>query len=362
MLFHLLFPLADQFTPFNLFRYLTFRSGGAVVTALCISFIFGPRIIAWLRSKQAEGQPIRLDGPEGHLVRKKGTPTMGGFLILTALILSTLLWADLTNGYVWVTLFVTVGFGAVGFFDDYKKLTRRSSKGLSGRGKLAAQIIIGAIAALAIVALTRGSIGTSLAVPFFKSVLINLGWFFVPMAVLVMTGASNAVNLTDGLDGLAIVPSMIAAGCFALIAYLVGNAVFANYLQINHVPGTGELTVFCAALVGSALGFLWFNAPPAMVFMGDTGSLSIGGALGVISVITKHELVLGIIGGLFVLETISVIVQVASFKLTGKRVFRMAPLHHHFEKKGWQEPTIVIRFWIIASILAIAGLSTLKLR
>jgi phospho-N-acetylmuramoyl-pentapeptide-transferase len=362
MLFHLLYPLADQFAVLNLFRYLTFRSGGAVVTALLISFLCGPRIIAWLRSKQAEGQPIRLDGPEGHLVRKKGTPTMGGFLILLALAVSTLLWADLSNGYIWVTLFVTVGFGAIGFFDDYQKLTKRSSKGLSSRGKLAAQVVISGIAAIAIVLLTRGPLGTSLAVPFFKNVLFDLGWLFVPFAILVMTGASNAVNLTDGLDGLAIVPSMIAAGCFALIAYLVGNVVFANYLQIHHVPGAGELTVFCAAMVGAALGFLWFNAPPAMVFMGDTGSLSIGGALGVIAVITKHELVLAIIGGLFVLETISVIVQVASFKLTGKRVFRMAPLHHHFEKKGWQEPTIVIRFWIIASILAIAGLSTLKLR
>ena len=362
MLFYLLFPLADRFQAFNLFRYLTFRSGGAVVTALLISFVCGPSIIAWLRSKQAEGQPIRLDGPESHLVRKKGTPTMGGFLILLALAVSTLLWADLTNGYIWVTLFVTVGFGAIGFFDDYQKLTKRSSKGLSSRGKLVAQIVISGIAAVAIVMLTHGSLGTSLAVPFFKNVLIDLGWLFVPLAILVMTGASNAVNLTDGLDGLAIVPSMIAAGCFALISYLVGNLVFANYLQIHHVPGAGELCVFCAAMVGSALGFLWFNSPPAMVFMGDTGSLSIGGALGVIAVITKHELVLAIVGGLFVLETISVIVQVTSFKLTGKRVFRMAPLHHHFEKKGWQEPTIVIRFWIIASILAIAGLSTLKLR
>jgi phospho-N-acetylmuramoyl-pentapeptide-transferase len=362
MLFHILFPLADRFEPLNLFRYLTFRSGGAVVTALFISFFFGPRVIAWLRSKQAEGQPIRLDGPESHLLRKKGTPTMGGFLILLALTVSTLLWADLSNGYVWVTLFVTLGFGAIGFFDDYQKLTRRSSKGLSGRKKLMAQLAIGTIAAVADVMLTRGTLGTSFAVPFFKNALFNLGWFFVPIAVFVMTGASNAVNLTDGLDGLAIVPAMIAAGCFALIAYLVGNTVFSNYLQINHVAGTGELAVFCAALVGSALGFLWFNAPPAMVFMGDTGSLAIGGALGVIAVITKHELVLAIIGGLFVLETISVIVQVASFKLTGRRVFRMAPLHHHFEKKGWQEPTIVIRFWIIASILAIAGLSTLKLR
>jgi phospho-N-acetylmuramoyl-pentapeptide-transferase len=368
MLFHLLFPLADQFGPFNLFRYLTFRSGGAMVTALLISFALGPRVIAWLKSRQAEGQPIRLEGPESHLVRKKGTPTMGGFLILFALIVSTLLWADLRDGYVWVILFVTVAFGAIGFFDDYKKLTKRSSSGLSGRRKLLAEIAVGALAAIAIMMLTRGPaitppwLGTALAVPFFKNVLLDLGWFFVPVAVFVITGASNAVNLTDGLDGLAIVPAMIAAGCFALIAYLSGNLVFANYLQIHHIPGAGELAVFCAALIGSGLGFLWFNAPPAMVFMGDTGSLSIGGALGVISVITKHELVLAIIGGLFVLETVSVIVQVASFKLTGKRVFRMAPLHHHFEKQGWQEPTIVIRFWIIASILAIAGLSTLKLR
>jgi phospho-N-acetylmuramoyl-pentapeptide-transferase len=368
MLFHLLFPLADQFGPFNLFRYLTFRSGGALVTALFLSFAMGPRVIAWLKSKQAEGQPIRLDGPEGHLVRKKGTPTMGGFLILSALTISTLLWADLSNGYVWVTLFVTAAFGGIGFFDDYKKLTKRSSSGLSGRRKLAAELAVGAVAAIAVILLTRGpnvvppGLGTSLAVPFFKNVLINFGWFFVPVAMFVITGASNAVNLTDGLDGLAIVPAMIAAGCFALIAYLSGNLNFANYLQIHHVQGAGELAVFCAALIGSGLGFLWFNAPPAMVFMGDTGSLSIGGALGIISVVTKHELVLAIIGGLFVLETVSVIVQVASFKMTGKRVFRMAPLHHHFEKKGWQEPTIVIRFWIIASVLAIAGLSTLKLR
>jgi phospho-N-acetylmuramoyl-pentapeptide-transferase len=367
MLFHLLFPHADQFTAFNLFRYLTFRSGGAMVTAMLISFAMGPRVIAWLKSKQAEGQPIRLDGPESHLMRKKGTPTMGGFLILLALVVSTLLWVDLTNGYVWVTLFVTIGFGAIGFFDDYKKLTKRSSAGLSSRGKLLAQIAISAIAAYAIIWLTRdASIKTALAVPFFKNVLIELGWPlalpFVALAVFVITGASNAVNLTDGLDGLAIVPAMIAAGCFAFIAYLTGNLNFSNYLQIHHVAGAGELAVFCAALIGAGVGFLWYNAPPAMVFMGDTGSLSIGGAIGTIAVIAKHELVLAIIGGLFVLETVSVIVQVASFKLTGKRVFRMAPLHHHFEKKGWQEPTIVIRFWIIASILAIAGLSTLKLR
>jgi phospho-N-acetylmuramoyl-pentapeptide-transferase len=362
MLYHLLLPLADKFEPFNIFRYITFRSGGAVVTALFISFLCGQPIINWLRSIQREGQPIRTDGPESHLIAKKGTPTMGGFLILLALVSSTLLWADLSNLYVWITLFVTVGFGGVGFLDDYRKLANRSHRGVPGRVRLLAEIAIATIAAVAVVFVTRAPLATAFAVPFFKTVLVQLGWFIVPVAVFVVAGASNAVNLTDGLDGLAIVPTMIAASCFMLIAYLVGNVVFATYLQIQHVPGTGELAVFCAAMVGAGLGFLWFNAPPAMVFMGDTGSLSIGAALGIVAVITKHELVLAIIGGLFVLETVSVIVQVASFKLTGKRVFRMAPLHHHFERKGWQEPTIVIRFWIIASILAIAGLSTLKLR
>ncbi|MCG8597227.1 MAG: phospho-N-acetylmuramoyl-pentapeptide-transferase [Kiloniellales bacterium] len=362
MLFNLLTPLSDEFIVFNLFRYLTFRSGGAVLTALIISFVLGPRIIAWLRRIQKEGQPIREDGPESHLVAKAGTPTMGGVLILLAISISTLLWADLTNGYVWAILIITVGFGLIGFTDDYLKLTHRSSRGLSGRIKLLAQILISLAATLWIMDISPDSMSQHLAVPFFKDLLLNLGWFFVGLAIFVMVGASNAVNLTDGLDGLAIVPVMIAAACFGFIAYLVGNAVFANYLQIHFVPGTGELAVFCAALVGASLGFLWFNAPPAMVFMGDTGSLSCGGALGGIAVITKHELVLAVIGGVFVLETVSVIVQVASFKLTGKRVFRMAPLHHHFEKKGWHEPTIVIRFWIIASILALAGLATLKLR
>ena len=362
MLFNFLVPLSDDFIVFNLFRYLTFRSGGAVITALIISFILGPKIISWLKSKQGEGQPIREDGPEGHLLTKKGTPTMGGFLILIAITISTLLWADLKNGYVWAVLLVTGGFGMVGFVDDYLKLTQRNTKGLPGRAKLIAQIIIGGSATYWIMQLGPDTMATHLAVPFFKSLLINFGWFFLPFAILVMVGASNAVNLTDGLDGLAIVPVMIAAVCFALIAYLVGNAVFSDYLQLHFVPGSGELAVFCAALVGASLGFLWFNAPPAMVFMGDTGSLSMGGALGSIAVVTKHELVLAIIGGLFVLETVSVIVQVASFKLTGKRVFRMAPLHHHFEKKGWAEPTIVIRFWIIAMILALVGLATLKLR
>ena len=362
MLFNLLVPLADQMPIFNLFRYLTFRSGGAVMTALLISFALGPFFIRWLKQKQREGQPIRLDGPESHLLMKKGTPTMGGVLILLALSLSTLLWADLSNGYVWIILWITIGFGLVGFGDDYLKLTRRNSKGLPGRLKLLAQVVVSLAAAFAIMWITPEPLNSSLAVPFIKDLLINFGWLFLAVAAFVMVGASNAVNLTDGLDGLAIVPVMMAGGCFALISYLVGNAVFADYLQIHYVPGAGELAVFCAALVGASIGFLWFNAPPAMVFMGDTGSLSVGGALGGISVVVKHEIVLAIIGGLFVLETVSVIVQVASFKLTGRRVFRMAPLHHHFEKKGWAEPTIVIRFWIIASILAIAGLSTLKLR
>jgi phospho-N-acetylmuramoyl-pentapeptide-transferase len=362
MLYALLYPLADQFQAFNLFRYITFRSGGAVVTALVISFVFGGPIIAWLRSKQTNGQPIRLDGPAGHLVRKKGTPTMGGFLILLALTVATLLWADLANPYIWIALLVTVGFGLIGFFDDYKKLTSNSHRGLAGATKIILEVGVGTLACIAVEHFSPAPLANTLAVPFLKNVLIPLDGLFVPFAVVVVIGASNAVNLTDGLDGLAIVPAMIAAGCFALIAYFVGNAVFANYLQIRHVPGAGELTVFCGAMVGASLGFLWFNAPPAMVFMGDTGSLAIGGALGAISVVTKHELVLAIIGGLFVLEAVSVIVQVASFKFTGRRVFRMAPLHHHFEQKGWAEPTIVIRFWIIASILAIAGLATLKLR
>jgi phospho-N-acetylmuramoyl-pentapeptide-transferase len=358
---NLLAPFGDQFLLFNLFRYITVRSGGAFLTALLISFIMGPRVIAWLKSKQGEGQPIRLDGPEGHL-KKKGTPTMGGFLILMALSVSTIVWMDLSNGFVWVTLFVTMGFGAVGFVDDYRKLTKRSHKGVSGRKRLLIEGAIAAIGAIAIVELTGDGLATKFALPFLKNALFELGVFFIPVAMFVIVGASNSVNLTDGLDGLAIVPAMIAAASFGLIAYLAGNVVYANYLQIHHVPGTGELLVFCAALIGAGLGFLWFNAPPAMVFMGDTGSLAIGSALGAISVITKNEVVLAIIGGVFVLETVSVIVQVASFKMTGKRVFRMAPIHHHFEKKGWHEPTIVIRFWIIATILAAVGLSTLKLR
>lgn len=361
MLFNLLAPLADDFQAFNLFRYLTFRTGGAMMTSLFLSFLLGPWVINWLKSQQGAGQPIRTDGPETHLA-KAGTPTMGGFLILLALCISTVLWADLGNPYVWIIMLVTIGFGAVGFADDYLKLSKRNTKGLPGKLKLVWEIAIAGIAAWIVTLVSHEPLATGLAVPFLKDLLVPLGILFVPFAIFVMVGASNAVNLTDGLDGLAIVPVMIAAACFGFIAYLAGNAVFANYLQINFVPGTGELAVFCGALVGASLGFLWYNAPPAMVFMGDTGSLSVGAALGAISIVTKHELVLAIIGGLFVLETVSVIVQVASFKLTGKRVFAMAPLHHHFEKKGWSEPTVVIRFWIIAAILAVIGLATLKLR
>lgn len=362
MLYALLFPLADQFPVLNVFRYLTFRTGGAVMTALVISFVIGPTLIRHLQVRQKGGQPIRDDGPESHLLTKQGTPTMGGLMILLALALSTLLWMDMSNGFVWVALGLTVSYGAIGFLDDYLKVSHRNHKGLPGKGKLVLQVAFALAATLWTMRMMPDQFATTLAVPFFKDVLLQLAWFFPVFAVFVMVGASNSVNLTDGLDGLAIVPVMIAAGVFALIAYLVGNAVFSGYLQLHYVPGTGELAVFLGALLGAGLGFLWFNAPPARVFMGDTGSLALGGALGAVSVMTKHELVLAIVGGLFVLETVSVIVQVISFKLTGKRVFAMAPLHHHFEKKGWAEPTIVIRFWIIATILALIGLSTLKLR
>ena len=361
MLFHLLAPFAHNFILFNLFRYITFRTGCAMATSLVICFVFGPAIIRWLKAKQGEGQPIRQDGPESHL-KKKGTPTMGGLMILVSVIASTLLWMDLLNLYTWTVLFVTVGFGLVGFFDDYRKLTRRSSDGVPGRVRLAIQVIIAALAVFAIASAAAPTTSSAVAIPFVKDYMMQLGLLFVPFAIFVIVGASNAVNLTDGLDGLATVPVIIAALCFIIITYLVGNLVFSNYLQIHHVQGAGELAVFCGSLVGACLGFLWFNAPPAQVFMGDTGSLSLGSALGTVAVIVKHELVLAIIGGLFVMETLSVVIQVASFKLTGKRVFRMAPIHHHFEKLGWSEPTVVIRFWIIACILGLIGLSTLKLR
>ncbi|MGG5810385.1 phospho-N-acetylmuramoyl-pentapeptide-transferase [Falsiroseomonas sp. CW058] len=362
MIFNLLSPLADEFILFNLIRYTTFRAGAACMTALFLALFFGPAIIRYLRATQNGGQPIREDGPQSHLVTKKGTPTMGGVLILFALAVSTLLWADLRNGFVWAVLLVTLGYGALGFADDWLKVTKRNTKGVSGRQKLVAQAAIGAVAAVWIAWLMPPGLGDKLAFPVFKEALLPLGLAFPILAMLVMMGASNAVNLTDGLDGLAIVPVMIAAGVFGLIAYLVGNRVFADYLQLHFVPGTGELAVFLSALIGAGLGFLWFNAPPAAVFMGDTGSLSIGGALGAVAVATKHEIVLAIVGGLFVVETLSVIIQVFWFKRTGQRVFLMAPLHHHFEKKGWAEPTIVIRFWIIAMVLALVGLSTLKIR
>lgn len=363
MLYHLLTPHSSDFVVFNLFRYLSFRTGGAILTALLISFIFGPSMIRWLKSKQKEGQPIRSDGPESHLITKKGTPTMGGALMLLAITVSTLLWADLSNMFVWITLGVTLGFGLLGGVDDYLKLTKRNSTGVSGKVKLLVQVIIGLGATYAIQANFPPSHCSTVCLPFIKHVVWDIGFIGLTLfGAFVMVSSSNAVNLTDGLDGLATVPVMIASGCFLIVAYLVGNHVFSGYLQIQYVPGAGELAVICGALIGASLGFLWYNAPPAMVFMGDTGSLAVGGTLGVVSVITKHELVLVIVGGLFVIEALSVILQVGYFKLTGKRIFLMAPIHHHFEKKGWQEPTIVIRFWIVSIILGLLGLSTLKIR
>ncbi|WEJ59853.1 phospho-N-acetylmuramoyl-pentapeptide-transferase [Devosia sp. FJ2-5-3] len=354
--------LGDSLAAFNVFRYITFRTAGAVITALFFVFLFGPGMIAMLRLKQGRGQPIREDGPQGHLLTKKGTPTMGGLMILSGAVISTLLWSNLTNGYVWVVLFVTIGFGAIGFYDDYLKVKRMSHKGFGSKQRLLLEALIGAIAAFAISQLTTGAYGTSLQFPFVKDLAVNLGYFYILFGGFVVVAAGNSVNLTDGLDGLAIVPVMVAAACFGLIAYLVGSQNYADYLLLNSVPGTAELAVVCGALIGAGLGFLWFNAPPAQIFMGDTGSLALGGALGTIAVATKHEIVLAIIGGLFVLETVSVIVQVTSFRLTGKRVFRMAPIHHHFEALGWTESQVVIRFWIISFVLALIGLSSLKLR
>jgi phospho-N-acetylmuramoyl-pentapeptide-transferase len=362
MLYYLLTHLTVEFSAFNVFRYLTTRTGGSIITALVWIFLFGPWIISHLKVKQGRGQPIRLDGPQRHIVEKQGTPTMGGLMILSGIFVSTILWADLSNLYVWAVLFVTMGFGAIGFYDDYLKVTRASVHGFSSKLRLASEFIIAGVAIVCFMRIGESPLSSSLALPFFKDALIHFGPFFLVIGVLVIVGSGNAVNITDGLDGLAIVPVMIAAGSYALIAYLVGNFVFSEYLQLHFVKGTGELAVICGAIVGAGLGFLWFNAPPAMIFMGDTGSLALGGALGAIAVAVKHEIVLMVIGGLFVLETVSVIVQVISFKTTGKRVFAMAPLHHHFEQKGWKEPTIVIRFWIIAFVLALIGLSTLKLR
>jgi phospho-N-acetylmuramoyl-pentapeptide-transferase len=375
---------SNEIGALNVFRYITFRAAGATATAMFFLFLFGPMLINLLRVRQGKGQPIRDDGPQSHIIKKRGTPTMGGLMILSAVTVSTLLWANWRNSFVWMVLGVTLAYGAIGFMDDYLKVTKqRTSHWFSGRIKLTLELGVALAATWFVMGgfaggwaafpwMPSGGSGwttacmvkfsCSLTVPVFKDVVLPMGLAFVCVGLIVIAGAGNSVNLTDGLDGLAIVPVMIAAATFGVIAYLSGNISFAKYLQIQYVAGTGELTVICGALIGAGLGFLWFNAPPAMIFMGDTGSLALGGALGAIAVATKHEIVLAIVGGLFVLETLSVIIQVASFKMTGKRVFRMAPLHHHFEQKGWEESTVVIRFWIIAVVLALVGLTTLKLR
>ena len=358
---YILTQFSDGGDLFNLFRYITFRAGAAFFTALIFGFLFGRPLINFLRRKQGKGQPIRDDGPASHL-SKAGTPTMGGLLILSALLVSTLAWARLDNPYVWIVLLVTIGFGLIGFADDYAKVTKQNTKGVSGRVRMGLGLLIAALAAFSAASFHPDPLTNQLALPLFKDALVNLGWFFVPFGMIVIVGAANAVNLTDGLDGLAIMPVMIAAATLGAIAYVVGNFNFTEYLGVHFVPGTGELLIFTAALVGGGLGFLCYNAPPAAVFMGDTGSLALGGALGAIAVCTKHEIVLAIVGGLFVVEALSVIIQVAYFKRTGRRVFLMAPIHHHFEKKGWAEPQIVIRFWIISLILALIGLATLKVR
>jgi len=353
---------SDVIGPLNVLRYITFRTGGAMITALVFVFLFGPSIIDHLRLRQGKGQPIRSDGPQSHLITKKGTPTMGGLMMLFGIMASTLLWANPANRYVWIVLGVTVSFAAIGFYDDYLKVTKQTHAGFSGRFRLLIEALIAALACYFIAAIGRQPFATSLTFPFFKELVIPLGWFYLVFGSFIIVGAGNAVNLTDGLDGLATVPVIIVALSFGFISYLVGNSFFSEYLNIHYVPGTGELAVLCGAVIGAGLGFLWFNAPPASIFMGDTGSLALGGMIGTIAVATKHEIVLAVVGGLFVLEAVSVIVQVVSYKLTGRRVFRMAPIHHHFEQLGWTEPQIVIRFWIVSVVLALAGLSTLKLR
>ncbi|AFX99371.1 phospho-N-acetylmuramoyl-pentapeptide-transferase [Candidatus Endolissoclinum faulkneri L2] len=352
--------IANKLPVISILSSLSFRFSAALLTALFISFVFGPKAIHYLKSNQVNGQPIRNDGPESHPITKKGTPTMGGLVILSALIISTVLWAKPSNVYVWTTLFINISFGIIGFFDDWLKINRKNIKGLKIKLKLACQFIVATVATLAIISTVERTIAFGIIVPLFNNILFNLDWFFIPFAIFTMIGTANAVNLTDGLDGLAIMPIIIIASVFALISYIASNTSLASHLHIYHLPNTGEMTIVCGALIGACLGFLWFNAPPATVFMGDTGSLSLGATLGAISIITKQELMLAIVGGLFIMETISVVMQVASFKLTGKRIFRMSPLHHHFEKKGWQESTIVIRFWIIAIVLALIGLSTLN--
>ena len=362
MLYNLLFPLSEKYSVLNIFKYLTFRTGGAIFTALIVCFLIGPAIIHWLKDKQHACQPIREDGPESHLKTKQGTPTMGGLMILISVSLSTLLWADWKNTFVWIVLGITLSFSLIGFTDDYLKISKKNSQGMRGKLKLVFEFAFAFVSVWFITKATVTQTATTLSFPFFKNLALDLGLFYIPFAMFVIVGSSNAVNLTDGLDGLAIVPTMVVAFVFLIISYVAGHAAFATYLQISYVAGAGELAVFCGALIGSGLGFLWFNAPPAKVFMGDTGSLMLGGALGTISVITKHEIALAIAGGLFVLETLSVIIQVVSYKLTGKRIFKMAPVHHHFEKLGWSEQTVVIRFWIISIILGLIALSTLKIR
>ncbi|HVI33435.1 phospho-N-acetylmuramoyl-pentapeptide-transferase [Phenylobacterium sp.] len=359
---------ADGYVPvLNLLKYQTFRTGLAIFTAQFIVVALGSRFIRWMQAKQGKGQPIRKEGIERHIVEKAGTPTMGGVMILAGLLAGTLLWSDLSNPYVWAVVLVTAGYGVLGFLDDYAKVTKQTTEGVSGRVRLLLEALI-AMAAVAIIILFAAKppespdLLTSVTFPVFKQAVLDLNWFYLLFGAFIIVGAANAVNFTDGLDGLATVPVMIAAAAYGLIAYLVGNFVFSNYLQLHFVPGVGEIAVFCGALIGAGLGFLWYNAPPAKIFMGDTGSLALGGAVGTIAVATRHEIILSIIGGLFVAETLSVMIQVASFKLTGKRVFRMAPVHHHFEKLGWSESTVVIRFWIVAVMLALVGLATLKLR
>ena len=359
---HYLSSLSDGGDFFNLFRYITFRAGGAMITALVFGFLFGRPLINLLKRKQKNGQPIRSDGPQSHIAAKAGTPTMGGVLILGAILAATLLWARLDNPYIWIVLLVTLAFGAIGMIDDYRKVTANNSKGMGGKAKLAIGLLIGGIAAYCAISVHPDELSGMVALPIFKDILINAGILYIPFAIIVIVGSANAVNLTDGLDGLAIMPVMIASGALGVIAYAVGRVDFTEYLDVHYVPGTGELLVFSAGLIGGGLGFLWYNAPPAAVFMGDTGSLALGGAVGAIGVLTKHEIVLAVIGGLFVVEALSVIAQVAYFKATKKRILLMAPIHHHFEKKGWAESQIVIRFWIIALILALAGLATLKVR
>jgi phospho-N-acetylmuramoyl-pentapeptide-transferase len=361
MLYNLILGLIDQYTFLNVFKYLTFRTGLAMFTSMIVVLLVGTPFINFFSARQIL-DPIREDGPSAHIVKKIGTPTMGGVLILLGLFSGTLLWGDLSNFYIWFLLFIVLSFGLLGAYDDYKKIKHKNSSGISFKFKIIVQILIAVIGILLLSHFDQSADLTNLYFPFFKDLVINLGWFFIPFSVFIIVGSSNAVNLTDGLDGLATVPVILVAGCFAFISYVTGNIVFSEYLHITYIQGMGEVSVFCGAIIGACLGFLWFNAPPAKIFMGDTGSLALGGSLGAVGIITKHEIVLAITGGLFVLEAVSVIVQVVSFKLTGKRVFKMAPIHHHFEKKGWPESTVVIRFWIISIILAMIGLATLKLR